>query len=425
MPDKPQGSRGSPPYSLVFLAAGLYILIVSFKTLSPIILAFLLVVLLSIALNPLVSALRALIGDRTAAAALVLVFFLAIAGLSGWAFYTPIKKSTSQFFQRLPQYWERIQRPLLKLEEKAAVSEKRIKQEVRTEVVIEEAIRTNNSAAPVTLPEKTTTTEQDEPTPKGHPGMGQVMTNVGTAFKNFASNAATLLMVAITTFVGVIFTLLNPRPTVTLFFSFIPEQHHAKSLRVGRQIVEMLPRWALATLLGMLVIGLMVFLALWPLLGFQDALVLGLIAFVFEAVPFIGPLLAVVPAVLIAVGKGGLTPVWVLCIYAAIQMIENHFISPVIIGGRLKLQPVSVVFALLLAVAAFGVLGVLVAIPCLAIANILIDEIYRPRFLPNVSDDDLDSLAKKVLVNQFTLKRKAAEREERRQNAKNPPDSGS
>jgi predicted PurR-regulated permease PerM len=57
----------------------------------------------------------------------------------------------------------------------------------------------------------------------------------------------------------------------------------------------------------MLTVGLMVFLLMWPFFGFLDAMVLGLIAAVFEAIPYLGPFLSAVPALLFALGEGGLT----------------------------------------------------------------------------------------------------------------------
>jgi predicted PurR-regulated permease PerM len=147
----------------------------------------------------------------------------------------------------------------------------------------------------------------------------------------------------------------------------------------------------------MVTIGLMVFLIMWPIFGFMDALVLGLIAGVLEAVPFIGPLLSAVPALLLAVGEGGLTPLWVVLAYLAIQGLENNVILPMIMARGMKLHPVAVMFSMLLCVAAFGVLGVLVAAPLVAIVDILHDELYRKRFLPAVTDADLDRLARKAL----------------------------
>ena len=150
-------------------------------------------------------------------------------------------------------------------------------------------------------------------------------------------------------------------------------------------------------MVGMVTIGLMVFLLMWPFFGFMDALVLGLIAGVLEAVPFIGPLVSAVPALLLAFGEGGLTPLWVALAYLVIQAVEGNVITPMIMAHGMKLHPLAVIFSMLLCVAAFGVLGVLVAAPLVAIVSILHDEIYRKRFLPMVTDADLDRRSREVL----------------------------
>jgi predicted PurR-regulated permease PerM len=128
-----------------------------------------------------------------------------------------------------------------------------------------------------------------------------------------------------------------------------------------------------------------------------DALVLGLIAGVFEAVPYLGPLLSAVPALFFALGVGGMSPIWVLLVYLGVQLLENNVISPLIMARSMKLHPVAVIFSMLLCVEIFGVLGVLVAAPMVAIVEILHDELYRKSFLPSVTDAELQALAQRAL----------------------------
>ena len=147
----------------------------------------------------------------------------------------------------------------------------------------------------------------------------------------------------------------------------------------------------------MLTIGVLVFFLMWPLLGLMDALVLGLVAGLLESVPLLGPTISTVPAILLAIGKGGLTPLWVLVAYMGVQALENNVILPLIMARGMKLHAVAVIFSMFLCVAAFGVLGVLVAAPLVAIVSIFHEELYRKKFLPTVNDADLDGLARKVL----------------------------
>ena len=217
------------------------------------------------------------------------------------------------------------------------------------------------------------------------------------SFTAVAFNAAQILVVLVTVFFGVIFTLMNPRPIFSAIFMIVPGRHHEKTLTILQRVGKFIPSWAFATLLAMLAVGLLVFLLMWPFFGFVDALALGLIAGVFEAIPYVGPILSAVPALLFALGEGGMTPLCVLLAYLAVQALENNVISPLIMAHSMKLHSVAVIFSMLLCVAAFGVLGILVAAPLVGIVGILHDELYRERFLPTVTDADLDRLAQNAL----------------------------
>ena len=374
----------------------MFVFIESFPLLSPILLSFLLILLISLAVNPLVSRMRTWLGGRKFAAGLVAAAFALVIGLTGWAFFGPMKSSITKMTDRLPGYWERFQKPLIRIEKQAVLSEEKLQAEVATEVAQEKAAAGGPQAAPRAtglIPPKTTTPESGS-LRSGLKGMFQ---GVAGSFTAVAFNAAQMMVVLVTVFFGVTFTLMNPRPIFGAMFSLVPERHHERTLIILQRIGKFVPDWALATLLGMATIGTLVFLLMWPIFGFMDALVLGLIAGVLEAVPFLGPLLAALPAMLLALGEGGMTPLWVVLAYLAIQALENNVILPLIMARSMKLHPVAVIFSMLLCVAAFGVLGVLVAAPMVAIVNILHDELYRKRFLPTVTDDDLERLARSAL----------------------------
>ena len=77
---------------------------------------------------------------------------------------------------------------------------------------------------------------------------------------------------------GATFTPTNPRPIFRAIFSLVPERHHDQALTIVQRIGKLVPMWFGSTLLGMVTIALLVFLLMWVIFGFMDALVLGLIA---------------------------------------------------------------------------------------------------------------------------------------------------
>ena len=396
MPNNPKPEvKPRPVYFYIVLGAALFAFIQTFSLLSPILLSFLLILLISLAVNPVISWMRALTGGRKGATGLVVAALAMVIALTGWAFFGPLEDAVTKLSEQLPAYWERLQKPLIKLEQQAVISEEKLQAEVTTEIARtateegkpEAAQRTTKPAPPQTRKESGSLRSS----------LGQMVQGVVVRFTAVAFNAAQILVVLVTVLFGVIFTLMNPRPIFSAIFLIVPERHHEQTLTIMQRVGMFLPIWATATLLAMLTVGLLVLLLMWPLFGFMDALVLALIAGVFEAIPYLGPILSAVPALLFALGEGGMTPLWVLLAYFAVQLLENNVIAPMIMARSMKLHSVAVIFSMLLCVAAFGVLGVLVAAPLVAIVRIVHDELYRKRFLPTVTDADLDRLARNAL----------------------------
>lgn len=269
-----------------------------------------------------------------------------VLALTGWAFFGPMKNSLAKFSEQLPQYWSRLQKPLIRMEKQAALSEKKLEAEVATEIGEVKAATGEPIPQPEALDPASPPAADDSGSLRS--SLTQMLNGAAGSFTGVAFNAAQILVVLTTVFFGVTFTLMNPWPVFGALFSVIPERHHERTLIIARRIGQFVPQWAGATLVGMLTIGLLVFLVMWPVFGFMDALVLGIIAGVFEAIPFVGPVLSAVPALLLAVADGGLTPMWVVLGYLTVQALENNVILPAIMARGLKLHPLGVIFSMLL-----------------------------------------------------------------------------
>lgn len=118
----------------VLLAAALLVYIQTFALLAPILLSLLLILLISLAVNPVISRLRSGTGGRKGATGLVAAALVVVLGLTGWAFFGPMKSSVTKFSEQLPGYWERLQKPLIKMEKQAVLSEEKLQAEVTREI---------------------------------------------------------------------------------------------------------------------------------------------------------------------------------------------------------------------------------------------------------------------------------------------------
>jgi predicted PurR-regulated permease PerM len=387
--------RGSPISFYILLGGVVFIFIKTFSVLSPIFLSFLLILLFSLAINPVITRMMPFTGGRKVATGIVATAVILILGLTGWAFVGPLKNSTAKISEKLPNYWERLEKPLMKLEQPAASTDKKTQMADTNRIPLTvTATNAHETAPPTTTPGQSKTTEEPE---SARSGLSHALQAVASGLKPMALSVSQIVVVFITVFFGVTFTLMNPLPIFGAIFAMVHEGSHEKTLTILQRVGRFVPNWAFGTLMSMLAVGVLVFLLMWPVLGFLDALVLGLIAGIFEAVPYLGPLLSAVPALFFALAEGGMTPIWVLLIYLGVQLVENNVISPLIMARSMELHPVAVIFSMLICVDVFGILGVLVATPMVAIVEILHDELYRKRFLPSVTDGGLHRLAQKAL----------------------------
>ena len=384
------------PRSLSFyivLAAAIYAFIKAYWLLSPILLSFVLTMLISLAINPLILRIQLVTRNRRLAAGLFMLGFLGSIFLAGWTMFGPMKESVGNLTREIPEYWDRIQKPLIRLEQQAILSEEKLQEEVSIEIARDDPEMIEPSGAEEST-EATNSSDQGKTIRSNITGIFQDLLGSFTAV---AFNAGQIFIVLVTVFFGVLFTIMNPRPIFRTIFLFVPKRNHDQARILIQRIAEFAPKWAGAMLLDMASIGLLVFFFMWIIFGFLDALVLGIFAVLMGAIPFLGPFLSAIPALLLAFGAGGMTPVWVLLAYVVIQGLQSNLLGPFIMARGMKLHPLAVIFAMLLSVAAFGVLGVLVAAPLIAILSIFHDELYRKRYLPMVTDEDLNDLARKAL----------------------------
>jgi predicted PurR-regulated permease PerM len=101
--------------------------------------------------------------------------------------------------------------------------------------------------------------------------------------------------------------------------------------------------------------------------GRTYAIAFGAFLAVMELIPYVGPILGAIPPILVALFTNPITALWVALLFLALQQFEGHVVSPQIFGRTLRINPLLVIFALLLGQHVYGVIGALIALPLLAV----------------------------------------------------------
>lgn len=126
--------------------------------------------------------------------------------------------------------------------------------------------------------------------------------------------------------------------------------------------------------LDAIVVGILVTIAM-SLMGIKYAPLLGFFIGLFNMIPYIGAIIAVAISALVTLITGGLSQaIWMLIVVIILQQIDANIINPKIVGQSLKISPLLVIFAVTVGGAYFGILGMFLAVPIIAVLKILVED---------------------------------------------------
>lgn len=151
----------------------------------------------------------------------------------------------------------------------------------------------------------------------------------------------------------------------------VPKRFRNEMINTGREINNIVSHFIQGQLWTALIVGSMETLGLY-IVHVRYPFVLGLIGGIANIIPYFGPILGAIPAVSLALIESPTKALLATIVFVLVQQIDNAFISPKIIEGKLGLHPVSTIIAVLIGGEFFGIIGMLVAVPIMAILKVIL-----------------------------------------------------
>lgn len=133
--------------------------------------------------------------------------------------------------------------------------------------------------------------------------------------------------------------------------------------------------WLRGQLVSMGVVGVLTGLGLWAI-GVPSALTLGILSGLLDFVPIVGPIVAAVPAVLLALAESPQAALWTVGLFVLIQQVEGNLLAPLVQKHAVDLPPALLLFSVIGFGLLFGVMGVLLAAPLTVVAFVLVKRLY-------------------------------------------------
>lgn len=204
---------------------------------------------------------------------------------------------------------------------------------------------------------------------------------VGNALKGFVGgiiNAASKVVSIILTPILTLYFLVDKEYFKDRLKRAMPEKYRHDILHLARLIDRSLSQFIKGRLIMSLYVGVMTTILLF-ILRVDFAIVIGFITGLFDIVPYIGPFIGFLPAVFFAAISKPIKSLWVAIFFVLIQWTENNILGPKIIGDNLGMHPMIILLAIIVGGGVFGVFGMIISVPMVAIFRIVVTYIMEKR----------------------------------------------
>ena len=343
-----QGANRTSQERTVYLGIGLVFAILLTGYLvykaAVVVLVLLLTILFSIIMSAPVDYLNRRGIGRGLGTLVVLGSFVLILGIAGAALVPTIEAQASEFVDTFPALLENVQQIVVQLQ--SAVG-----------------LKTSFSLDPQDVLDKARNFFS-----------GGALTTVASV----GASVATVLSFAVVILITTVYTVARPEPLVNGFVSLFPAGQRQRVREILDEMYRTVQKWFLGQLASMTIIGLLFTVAMF-VIGIPFALLLGIFSGLISFVPYVGPMISVIPPVLLALTGNPIDALWVILAYLGIQAIEGNLVQPIVMSRAVSLHPVTLVFALLTMGTLFGFVGVFLAIPLVAALHVLLRELWIER----------------------------------------------
>ena len=214
-----------------------------------------------------------------------------------------------------------------------------------------------------------------------------ITSTVQGTFSNVAKSVASGITGFVSTLTGIVLSLVTV-PFILFYLLYegeklpkfilklLPPRARDEVSQVMREADKQVSSYIQGQILVSICIGVMMTIG-FLIIGLDYALVLGFLAMITSVVPYLGPVIAITPAIIIALVNSPLTLVYLVIVWTIVQLIEGKLITPNIMGKSLSIHPITIIFVLLTAGSLFGVAGVILGIPGYAILKVVVSHVYR------------------------------------------------
>lgn len=217
-------------------------------------------------------------------------------------------------------------------------------------------------------------------------GLDGHLSTVAGRLTSIGVEAGRTVVLIFVTLVVAFFLAVEPAIGSRLLARFLPARWYARAMPAAAAVRVRIGAWARGQVMVAVAFGLLMGLGL-RLLGVPYATSLGTIAGVLEIFPYVGGLVTLVLASLMALTVGVPQLIGVIVLYVVLVFVESHVLAPLLFGRAVGMPPIAILLALLAGVELLGIAGALIAVPITVILWVVVEEVWpAPPVAPAAGD---------------------------------------
>lgn len=197
--------------------------------------------------------------------------------------------------------------------------------------------------------------------------------NAGNLLVNSAKNVMSFVFSLVLTPIFAFYFLKDKDKIKEKFKAMIPEARKERLIRLFSNIHNDMTKYIIGKIKMAIFVGFATFIMLLAL-GVEFSFVIGIITCVADIVPYVGPLMGLIPAFVFAFIDSPIKALWIFILYILIQWVENNIVGPKILSKETGFHPIVVLFLLILGAALFGFLGMILSVPIALVIKTVYNE---------------------------------------------------
>lgn len=202
------------------------------------------------------------------------------------------------------------------------------------------------------------------------------LNNAVSGVGSFVGTLTEIVLAVVTTPFILFYLLRDGKRLPDYLMRLIPTALRPQSRMVMQEMNNQIASYIRGQIIVSCCIGALLYIG-YLIIGLEYSLVLAIVAACTAVVPYLGPVIAITPALIVAMVTSPFMLLKMVIVWTAVQLIEGKFISPQIMGKSLKIHPITIIFVIIFAGKMFGVLGIILAVPGYAVLKVVVTHIFQ------------------------------------------------